>query len=163
MLTHLVNPLWKAGLSLGLPLHWRNLRSFGTRHCLIRFGNSGWWSPWFKAELRKDLHWLLWWAGSCLCCWAFLGSGICGDSYMVSIPPQIPSRAVLSTGPSNSSGDVGSVVRRLVAPRSSVLTTHLTSIGFSGVSRSGTVRRTYHGYCSAPCGERYRGLQSRGT
>ena len=82
---------------------------------------------------------------------------------MVSIPPPLASRAVLSAGPGCSSGDVGSVVRRLVAPRSSVLTTHLTPIECSVVSRLDTVRRTYHGYCSAQCGERYRGLHSQGT
>jgi hypothetical protein len=64
-------------------------------------------------------------------------------------------------GPGCSSGDAGSFARRLVAPRSSVLTTHLTPIEFSVVSRMGAVCRTYHGYCSTLRGELYRGFYSR--
>jgi len=66
---------------------------------------------------------------------------------MISIPPPLASRAVLSIGPGCSLGDVGSVVRRLVATRSSVLTTHLTPIEFSVVFRFDTDAKKLKTFC----------------
>ena len=54
-------------------------------------------------------------------------------SVWVPVPPLLASRAAPSAGPGCSSGDAGSFARRLVAPRSSVLTLDLTPIEFSVV------------------------------
>ena len=97
-------------------------------------------------------------------------------SVWVPVPPLLAARAApfagpggssgdadSFTGPGCSSGDAGSFARRLVAPRSSVLTSHLTPIEFSVVSRLDAVCRTYHGYCSTLRGELNRGSYSRET